>query len=529
MIAVEDQTQHKKLIFLNSLRIAILSALALVSGIILLFFNAPYSLLSIIISLAVAIAVSILFFPLEKLLKVRKQLYVQLTFDILMITLLVYLSGGIVSPFYFLYILPIIVAAIFLSRRDTLIIATVSFICFGTLSDLLYLNIIPFYPSFAVSDVALGTFIYNLLMSFIAFASVSFISSYYFERIRKTGEQLKNIQENLQDMMLLNNSVMEKMENGFVTSDDQGRIVSYNAKAAAFLNLKKGGNVFDLLLVRDELPQIQKIWQSNNSYYFEKSMRGFSLGISLSSIEKVSSFERLLVFLITDLSAIKEIEKKLKETEHLALIGEMAAGIAHEIRNPLASISGSVQFLRQELKLEPELKNLMDIIVKESDRLSAFIEEFLNFSKQSPLEISAFDLAGVVNDVVSMISRNLGAVRFIKKYNPGITVHADAKKIKQLVWNLLNNAVKALQEKGEIEINIFQDARAVYLSIHDFGVGMDRAEIEKIFMPFYSKFAFGIGLGMNIVKRIVEEHGFKMEIKSEKNLGTEVVICFHRP
>ncbi len=529
MIAVEDQTLHKKLIFLNSLRIAIISALALVSGIILLFFNAPYSLLSIIISLAVAIAVSILFFPLEKLLKIRKLLYLQLTFDILMITLLVYLSGGIVSPFYFLYILPIIVAAIFFSRRDTLIIATVSFICFGTLSDLLYLNIIPFYPSFAVSDVALGTFIYNLLMSFIAFASVSFISSYYFERIKKTGEQLKNIQENLQDMMLLNNSVMEKMENGFITSDAQGRIVSYNAKAAAFLNLKKGGNVFDLLLVRDELPQMQKIWQSNNSYYFEKNMRGFSLGISLSSIEKVSSFERLLVFLITDLSAIKEIEKKLKETEHLALIGEMAAGIAHEIRNPLASISGSVQFLRQELKLEPELKNLMDIIVKESDRLSAFIEEFLNFSKQSPLEISAFDLSRVVNDVVSMISRNQGAVRFIKKYNHGVTVHADAKKIKQLVWNLLNNAVKALQEKGEVEINLFQDSRAVYLSIHDFGVGMDRAEIEKIFMPFYSKFAFGIGLGMNIVKRIVEEHGFKMEIKSEKNIGTEVVICFHRP
>ncbi|HUU05288.1 MAG TPA: ATP-binding protein [Patescibacteria group bacterium] len=529
MIAVEDQNLHKKLIFLNSIRIAILSALALVSVIILLFFNAPFSLLSIIISLSAAVAISILFFPLGKLLATRKLLYVQLTFDILMITLLVYLSGGIVSPFYFLYILPIIVASIFLSRRDTLIIATVSFISFGTLSDLLYLEIISFYPNFAVGNVSLGTFIYNLLMSFIAFSSVSFISSYYFERIKKTGQQLKNIQENLQDMILLNNSVMEKMENGFITSDAQGRIVSFNAKAATLLRLKKGGNIFDLLLAKDELPQIRKIWLSNNSYYFEKKLRGFSLGISISSIEKVSSFERLLVFLITDLSAIKEIENKLKEKEHLALIGEMAAGIAHEIRNPLTSISGSVQFLRQELTLEPECKNLMNIIVKESDRLSAFIEEFLNFSRQSPLEISEFDLAGMVDDVVAMIAHNLDTVRFIKKYNPGSMVHADLKKIKQLLWNLLNNAVKALQERGEIEINLFQDAKAVYLSIHDFGVGMDRNEVEKIFMPFYSKFAFGIGLGMNIVKRIVEEHGFKMEIKSEKNLGTEVVICFNRP
>jgi len=529
LIAVEDRKLQKKLVFLHSIRIAILSALGLVTGIILLFFKSSMSLLAILGVLLAAVAISILFFPLARLLSLRPLLYIELAFDILLVTLLVYLSGGIVSPFYFLYILPIIVASIFLSRRDTLMIATVSFISFGILSDLLYLDIIPYYPNVEVGEVSLGTFIYNLLMSFIAFSSVSFISSYYFERINKTGEQLKNIRENLQDMILLNNSVMEKMENGFITSDAQGQIVSYNAKAAAFLNLKKGGNVFDLLLDKDELPQIRKIWQSNNSYYFEKNLRGFSLGISLSSIEKVSSFERLLVFLITDLSAIKEIEKKLKEKEHLALIGEMAAGIAHEIRNPLASISGSVQFLRQELTLETELKNLMDIIVKESNRLSAFIEEFLNFSRQSPLEISEFDLAGIVDDVVAMISLNLGEVRFIKKYNPGNMVHADFKKIKQLVWNLLNNAVKALQENGEIEINLFRDAKAVNLSIHDFGVGMDRDEVEKIFTPFYSKFAFGIGLGMNIVKRIVEEHGFKMEIKSEKNLGTEVVICFNKP
>ena len=121
-------------------------------------------------------------------------------------------------------------------------------------------------------------------------------------------------------------------------------------------------------------------------------------------------------------------------------------------------------------------------------------------------------------------------MRFIKKYNPGIRVHADVKKIKQLVWNLLNNAVKALQGKRrDRDQHLSRRPRAVYLSIRDFGVGMDRAEIEKIFIPFYSKFAFGIGLGMNIVKRIVDEHGFKMEIKSEKNQGTEVVICFKRP
>jgi len=528
LIAIEDQKLSKKLVFLNSIRIAIFLTLILASIIIWLFFNIHFSIVPIIIAQVVAIAVSILFFPLSSLLNIRLLLYCQLTFDILTITLLVYLSGGIISPFYFLYILPIIVAAIFLTRRDTVIMATFSFISFGILSDLLYLGVIPYYPNIDVGEVSLGTFIYNLLMSFIAFAAVSIMSSYYFERIRKTGNQLKSIQDNLQDMVLLNNSVMEKMESGFITADSEGRIISYNAKAAHLLRLKKVENIFELLLTKTDLQKIQKTWQSNTPYYFEIKLHEFDLGISVSQIKKVSTFENLIVFLITDLSAIKKIEKKLQEQEHLALIGGMAAGIAHEIRNPLTSISGSVQFLRQELSLDSEFKNLMDIIVSESARLSAFIEEFLNFSKQVPLEITEFDLALGLDKVVEMLSLNLPEVRFLKKYNRDHWVAADINKIRQLVWNLLNNAVKASNEKGEIEINLFREGETVYLSIKDFGVGMDSTEMQKIFTPFYSKFAFGIGLGMTIVKRIVDEHGFKMEIKSEKKLGTEVVICFSK-
>jgi two-component system sensor histidine kinase PilS (NtrC family) len=529
LIVIEDHKFGKKIVFLNSIRIAIFLTLALVSIIIWLFFNINFSIVPVIIAMVAAIAVSILFFPLSGLLNIRLLLYGQLTFDILMITLLVYLSGGIISPFYFLYILPIIVASIFMSRRDTVIVATFSFISFGILSDLLFLGIISYYPNIDVGEVSLGTFIYNLLMSFIAFAAFSIMSSYYFERIRKTGAQLKDIQDNLQDMISLNNSVMEKMENGFVTADTAGRIVSFNAKSAHLLRLKKQDNVFKLLQVKPDLPGIQNTWQVGTPYYFEKKLHEFYLGISVTAIKKVSTFENLLVFLITDLSALKQIEKKLQEREHLALIGGMAAGIAHEIRNPLASISGSVQFLRQELPLDNEYRGLMDIIVSESERLSTFIEGFLNFSKQVPLEISRFDLALVLDEVVEMLSLNLPKVRFSKKYNREHWIEADVKKIRQLVWNLLNNAVKALTEKGEIEINLVDEGGGVRLTIKDFGVGMDRAEIEKIFVPFYSKFAFGIGLGMTIVKQIVDEHGFKIEIKSEKKLGTEVAICFSKP
>jgi two-component system sensor histidine kinase PilS (NtrC family) len=529
LIAIEDPKLGKKLVFLNSIRIAIFLTLALASAIIWLFLDIQFSILPVILAMVAAIAVSVLFFPLSRRLSLRLLLYIQLTFDILVITLLVYLSGGVISPFYFLYLLPIVIASIFLARRDTIIVATFAFISFGALSDLLYLGIIPYYPDIEVGDVSLATFVYNMLMSFIAFAAFSIMSSYYFERMRKAGDQLKNIQDNLQDMILLNNSVLEKMENGFVTADSQGRIVSCNAKAVRLLRLKKSDNVFDLLLAGDARPGGSAAGPGSAPLYVEKKVGEFDLGISLTSIQKVSTFENLFVFLITDLSAIKKIEKKLQEREHLALIGGMAAGIAHEIRNPLASISGSVQFLRKELSLDKECRGLMDIIVSESARLSSFIEGFLDYSKQAPPEISRFDLAPVLDSVVEMLSLNLPRVRFLKKYNPDTLVAADLKKTKQLVWNLLSNAVKALNESGEIEINLVRGRDAVQLSVKDFGVGMDRDELDRIFDPFFSRFAFGIGLGMTIVKQIVDEHGFKMEIKSEKKLGTEVIVCFSNP
>jgi two-component system sensor histidine kinase PilS (NtrC family) len=526
LIAVEEKKVGKRLVFLNSLRIAILGALILVTIIIFLFFNIPFSVYPIIFSLLFAILLSILYFPLSRRMGLKSFVYLQLSIDILVITLLVYFSGGIVSPFYFLYILPIVVSGIFLSRRDTVYIATLCFITFGILSDLLYLKVVPFFPGIEVGPISLGRFIYNLLMGFIAFASVAMFSSYYFEKIRLAGEELKSIQENLQDMIILNSSVMEKMEDGLVTVDPRGRVVSYNAKAASMLHINLSSNMFQLLLRRGDHEEIEKISQTNNRYYYERKFQNLELGVSVSMIEKVSGFDRLYVFLLTDLTETKSIEKKLKEKENLALIGGMLAGIAHEIRNPLASISGSIQFLKRELNVGPEYMNLMNIVVKESDRLSRTIDEILNISKTSPHKPSRVDLSQILDEIVEMASRRYTGIRFSRKYDPGYEVTADVEKIKQLIWNIMTNAIKAVREKGDVGINVYQLEGTVYMSIRDNGIGMDSEELAKLFTPFHSRFTSGVGLGMFLMKRIVDEHGFKMEIKSEKNRGTEVTVCF---
>ncbi len=528
MIFLKDKSLRRRFLFLNSIRITILSALALISLFLLNFTEYPSQIFPIIISLFVAVLFAISYFPLFKYLNFRFNIYLQLFIDILVITLLVYLSGGIISPFYFLYILPIITSAIFLTKRDTLYIATLSFIIFGILSDFMYLKIIPFYSGNYLPDISFSSFIYNLLMSFIAFSAVAIIASYYFDKIKKTDEELKNIQENLKDLVLINNAVMEKMENGFFICDVRGRIISYNEKSKKLLNLNSKSNIFKILLSAHDQQELKGITESHHKYYFEKKTNRFILGISVSMLRNIYSFNKIFVFIIMDLTKTKEIEHALQKKENFAIIGEMAAGIAHEIRNPLASISGSVQFLQKKLKLGSEYRNLMDIIITESNRLSKSVEEFLEFAKVTPLKKTQINLSEIIDDITKLLRINHKEVKFIQKYGKQEMVMADSEQIKQLFWNLFSNAVKAVNGNGIVEVNVYDKTDHLILSIKDNGRGMDKSEMSKVFTPFYSKFTSGIGLGMAIVHRIVEDHGFGIEINSEKNIGTEVIIHFNK-
>jgi len=523
----EDKKVSSRLPVVNFIRIALLLLLISATISVKIFTKKPpFPILPIILVLSAALAAAIANFLILKVAKTKTAVYIQISVDIIVITVLVFFSAGVESPFYFLYILPIIVSSIYLSRKDTIYIAALSFIIFGALSELMYLEVTPFFSWVSDEKVQKGTFIYNLIMSMIAFSSVALISSYYFERIKKTRVELKKSQEDLIQLDLLNRTVLEKMENGFLTCNSEGKVISYNEKSSSLLHINKKSNIFELLLTETDYNEIEKISESNNKYYFETEIQDSILGVSVSMLRSISSFDEVFVFIITDLTEKRGFEKRLKKQEHLALIGEMSAGMAHEIRNPLASISGSVQFLSREMEVASEYQKLMDIIVKESDRLSGSIEDFLEFTKVTPLKKSHFKLGELINEVIELAAVNEQEIDFIKKISENDVIHADKEKIQQLIWNLVNNSVKALKNKGTIEINVYDRNDDICLSIKDNGSGIDKSDLENIFNPFYSKFTVGIGLGMAIVKRIVEEHRFEIEINSEKSIGTEVIICF---
>lgn len=527
MILFEDKEIRSKFLLINSIRIAVLTVFFFIS-VVLGFFQIPFSIIPIMLFILFSIFISFFHFPIFKIAKISFSIYFQVATDIIIITVLVYFSGGISSPFYFLYFLPIVVSSIFLSRKDTIYTAIGSYIVYGILSDLMYLNILKFYPGFFDHVISTEKFIYNLIMSFIAFTIFALISTYYFENIKKKGLELKNIQENLKDLVLLNNTVLERMESGFIISNASGKIISYNEKAKFYLRLTNIDNIFKIFKINSGHSISKKIADSDNRYIFEQKAKNHTLEVSASIIEDIYSFEKIFVFLISDQTKKINIENELKKKEHFALIGEMSAGIAHEIRNPLASISGSIQFLEKELKLDKDSRNLMDIIVKESKRLSNSIEEFLQFTKSSPLEKTTFDIGDVINEVTEIAVLNLKNIFIEKRFSSGNKVFADRNKIKQVVWNIINNSIKASGTEGVIEINIFKKNNDVFLSIKDSGIGIRKDVLKKIFLPFFSKFTSGIGLGMSIVRRIIDEHNFTLEINSEVNKGTEVTIWFRK-
>jgi two-component system sensor histidine kinase PilS (NtrC family) len=343
------------------------------------------------------------------------QVYFQIFLDLILITALVYISGGLKGSFYFLYIFEIIAASIVLSKRATYVTASLSSIFFGLLVELMYFGRIPYFGPAESMEISLGLVTNNIFIAWSAFYLVAFLMNYLTGSLQRTKDQLRLAQ--------------------------------------------------------------------------------------------------------------KELEVK----DRLAVAGEVSAQLAHEIRNPLAAISGSVQVLKDELYLTGEQKELMTIIVAESRRVSLSIEQFLNLASPTPNVFSSINLSAVLKEILMLLqgggelNGNIHIKGNFKSKN--IYYFGSNNQFKQLFWNLIKNAAKAMLKGGELTIDFNQEKKSeIQLTIADSGIGMTRKEEEKIFDPFYSGFKNGRGLGLSVVRRIVDTYKGDIKVDSELNKGTEITI-----
>jgi signal transduction histidine kinase len=348
------------------------------------------------------------------------QANLQVVLDLAIVTALVYISGGISGPLYFVYVFPILGSSLVLTVRGVYLMASASAIVFGLLVEGLFYRVVPYFQPGQVKDMSFGFVLYSLVVAWGLFFAIAFLITTLARNLRLTQEQL-------------------------------GR-------------------------------------------------------------------------------ARKELQLK----EHQALAGRISSQIAHEIRNPLAAIAGSVQVLKRDLDVSAENRDLMDIVLKESERISQSIDQFLDLTAPPKITPVPIDLAEILKETLLMLRQSgelTSRIEIEGNYSDlPVPYQGNAHHFKQVFWNLTKNAIQAMPQGGHLRMS-FQRLRrnGVRLTFADTGVGMTEQTLEHVYEPFYSGFEGGRGLGMAVVRRIIDDYQGRIDLKSELNKGTEIDITLPLP
>lgn len=465
--------------------------------------------------------------------------YLQLTGDVIVITLLLYFTGGVRSPFSFLYILLIIAASILLYRRGSVYIASISTILYGNLVILSFYGIIPYYdlqPS-EIVEISMSLLYYYIFIHVFGFYTTAFLSSYLSERLRRTSTELQEMDEDLSDLRLLHQKIIDCMSAGLIISDLDGEINFVNEPGLQILERPLhqllGSNIQKLFVEDLNLQHFKPLLQTNQRVRLEKSFLKEKelvlIGLNLSFLHTQKGVPYGIILIFQDITDIQKKEQQFRINERMAAIGTMAAGIAHEIRNPLAAIHGSIQMLESELELSDDQKKLMEIVLTESLRLDHTIQNFLNYAKPKELKKRVEDLKSVIEDTLSFIQKSPDfkkshAIQFLKN-GENFLHEFDGNMLKQVIWNLAMNALKAMPDGGTLKVTLEHDLQGnILLVFRDTGKGIDRSRLDSIFDPFQTSTTGGSGLGMAIVYRIIQDHQGRISIESKPGSGTTVTV-----
>jgi two-component system, NtrC family, sensor histidine kinase PilS len=470
---------------------------------------------------------------------------VQLGGDALIVSAFIYFTGGIASYFTSLYVLPIIAASTIQFRRGGLLVAALSTVLYGGLVLAQYLaasglRTDPWLISASVALPPGSVARYTVALNVFGFFAVALLSGSLANRLQSAGARLEEASSEIADLQALNQHVIDSLPSGLATTDQAHRILTFNRGAETItgvpFRLAAGRRIDDVLqLPPVVLQSIQsdlsiKDTRRHEFRYRTADGRGdLEIGLTATHLETPGGRVGLL-FTFQDVTAIKKLERDVAIQQRLAAVGEMAAGIAHEIRNPLASMSGSIQILRQELPLSSEQEQLMDIVLRESERLNTTIRSFLAYARPQRFEITRVDVRRALNDA-ALLLRNSADVHeghevLVDVPPSELWYEADEGQIKQIVWNLATNGLRAMPDGGRLLLvgALEPASNGVVLTVRDEGIGIAPEELEALFQPFHGSFARGSGLGLAIVHRIVSDYNGEIRVSSERGAGTTVSV-----
>jgi two-component system sensor histidine kinase PilS (NtrC family) len=462
----------------------------------------------------------------------RLQAALQVLTDLVLVSLVIHETGGWDSSLNFLYPLVIIVASVLLPRVWAQLVAALAFILYGTVLELNYYGVVPSYCTTHPGLKALQAIIF---VNLFAFLTVAYLAGLLTTKLRQARVQLKDTSGALENLQALHENIIRSISSGLITTGLDGRITLVNAAAQKLLECE----ATDLLgtPVQDSFIDTLPSGDAHRTYAevrfdargkFRKTFRVRVAALSVPDREE-SGF----VYAFEDLTDIRRLEREVRMQDRLAAVGRLAAAIAHEIRNPLTSIAGSVSMLSGVPEMNEEHRRLLDIVTRESQRLNSIITDFLAYSRPKQYHFDKVDLVQLVEDTLTLMDHRMAAEK------TGITIHrrfpsqgafamADGDKIKQVFWNLCENAVRAMKEGGSLTVAVDISGNDWQISFTDTGTGMTSQQVEKIFEPFQSNFEGGTGLGLAIVYQIVQAHEGKVWARSKPEQGTTFVLRLRR-
>jgi two-component system sensor histidine kinase PilS (NtrC family) len=484
----------------------------------------------------ISVGLTIIYFFWLRLSKdFASQIRIQFFLDALLITWLVWRTGDLTSPYITLYIVLISVASFFMKPVSTMLVAAMCALFFVSLS---LLSLTSFIESSGTPQTS-GKAVQIISFHIVAMLVVGALASRLSER-RHSGEELKETAQTLASLRLLHERIVESIRSGLITTDLEGNIYTFNAAATEItgyhLDEVKGKNIEFLFGdIREQIDlSLEAAGEGEQLPRFEADLltpEGFAvrIGYSISLLFSQSHQATGLIITFQDLTEIRSMEESVRRKDRMAAVGRVAAGLAHEIRNPLGAMRGAIQVMEAQTPPQSLQTGLMDIILKESDRLNSIITNFLGYARPMAATFTETNVGEAIRETIALLKHSPDVKEnhqlIADLGDEDIIISADSSQLKQIFWNLARNALQAMPSGGELRVELAKvPLKRIRITFKDTGIGMSSDQVEQLFEPFSNSTTGGTGLGLSIVYQIVRDHNGVINLRSRQGEGTTITV-----
>ncbi|MBI4635483.1 MAG: PAS domain S-box protein [Candidatus Rokubacteria bacterium] len=455
--------------------------------------------------------------------------------DAVLVTAVVAATGGAQSIFTFLYVLSVTAACVLLSRTGGLVIAATSSILYTGL--VFGRTVFPLTHLFEPPQETTALELLTMFLNSGTFLTVAIVAGGLAERFNATRQELETQRKTLSDLQAFKDLIFQSVGTGLIALDRDHTITALNRGAEEISGLPAQqavgrpwsalfGNAVPLASIEAAITDNPRAAVRHEAVLRRADGSAIPVRFTFSLLRSGDGDRLGLIGACEDLSTFREMEARMRQADRLATLGRMAANIAHEIRNPLASLTGAIEALTGNIGAADARDRLTQIVLRESDRLNEILKNFLDYARPAPLVLNTVDLVEALDDVLLLLEHRAVPPTFkiAREYPASLRWTVDPQRLKQALWNLCLNAVEAMPDGGELRVGAAAGPHALEIWVADTGEGIAPGDLSHIFEPFYSTKPGGSGLGLALVHRIVQEHGGEIDVRTEPGLGTTFTV-----